>query len=333
MQLSDEIKMPLLTICIATYNRAGFIGQTIESIIPQLSDDVELLVVDGASTDETEYVVSGYVAVDNRVRYIRLAEKGGVDQDYCKSVELARGEYCWLFTDDDLLKPGAVAAVTAAICAGNCLIVVNAEVSNGDFTEILMPKRISANKNRQFSPDSMESLFEYVASYLSFIGAVVIKRDVWLARQKEQYFGTEFVHIGVIFQKLLPGPAIVISEPYISIRYGNGQWKPRGFEVWMIKWPRLIWTFTQFSSRSRKFIVRREPWKNLAVLLYERGIGAYALMHYRTYMSELTMSGLWNLCAMAIACLPEKPLATALYWFCRIFMPNKMFLHDLKSNK
>ena len=105
------MKAPLLSICIATYNRAAYIGVTLDSIISQLTDDVELLVVDGASTDSTEEVLHTYIKKSNRIRYIRLAAKGGVDQDYDKSIEFARGEWCWLFTDDDLLKPGAIAAV------------------------------------------------------------------------------------------------------------------------------------------------------------------------------------------------------------------------------
>jgi glycosyltransferase involved in cell wall biosynthesis len=61
---------PLLSICIATYNRADYIGETLDSIIPQLTDNVELLVVDGASTDNTEDVVRTYT--DPRIRYVRL---------------------------------------------------------------------------------------------------------------------------------------------------------------------------------------------------------------------------------------------------------------------
>ena len=49
-----------LTIAITTRNRAEFIGQTLESIIPQLAEDVELLILDGASTDGTPGVVAEY---------------------------------------------------------------------------------------------------------------------------------------------------------------------------------------------------------------------------------------------------------------------------------
>ncbi len=323
----------LLSICIATYNRADFIAETLDSIIPQLTNDIELLIVDGASTDETENVIRKYTDSNQHVRYVRLTSKGGVDQDYCKSVELARGEFCWLFTDDDILKPGAIAAVKAAIGEGNCLVVVNAEVCDSELTETLVTRKIDAYKDEQFSADDMERMFVMALNHLSFIGAVVIRRSLWLSRERELFYGTEFVHVGVIFQKPLPEPAVIISEPYVCIRYGNGQWKSRGFEVWMFKWPNMVWSFTHISDKAKRLITRRKPWRNLAILLYERGIGAYSAHHYRKYISALPLLGLWKLCAWFIARFPEKLLANLLYYFCRILMPDKMFLYDLNANR
>ena len=102
------MKKPLLSVCIATYNRAEYIGKTLESIIPQLTDEVEIVIADGASTDNTSRVVKHYAEACKQINYIQLPSKGGVDQDYCKAVELANGEYCWLFTDDDLIQPMAI---------------------------------------------------------------------------------------------------------------------------------------------------------------------------------------------------------------------------------
>lgn len=323
----------LLTICIATYNRAKYIAETIDSIISQLADDVELLVVDGASTDDTENVVRRYAGLDHRIRYVRLDRKGGVDQDYCKSVELARGEYCWLFTDDDLLKPGAIDAVKVAINDGNCLIVVNAEVRDNELAAILKPRKIVEYKDKTFASDEMESLFTKALDHLSFIGSVVIRRDIWLSRDKESYFGTEFVHVGIIFQKELPGPSVIIAEPYVCIRYGNGQWKPRGFEIWMFKWPKLVWSFKHISDKAKRSITRQKPWRNLAILVFERGIGAYSIQHYRKYLSGLPVSMSWKVCACLISQIPEKVLAALLYYYCRLFVPDKMFIYDLNSNR
>jgi len=121
------MRSPILSICIATYNRAGFIGETLDSILHQLTDEVEIVVVDGASTDATPTVMERYAADCPGLRYVRLPAKGGVDQDYCKAVECARGEYCWLFPDDDLFKPGAVKRVLDELRNGPCLVIVNAE--------------------------------------------------------------------------------------------------------------------------------------------------------------------------------------------------------------
>src|SRR4051794_33591388 len=102
---------PKLSVCIATYNRARFIGETLDSLLPQITEDVELIVLDGASPDDTQEVVDRHVNAHPRVRYVRELTNSGVDQDYDKAVSYASGQYCWLMSDDDLLVPNAVERV------------------------------------------------------------------------------------------------------------------------------------------------------------------------------------------------------------------------------
>jgi len=295
---------PRLSICIATYNRAGYIGQTLESIIPQLNDEVEIVIADGASTDNTQSVVKSYAEKCGQIRYIRLPVKGGVDQDYCKAVELAKGQYCWLFTDDDLLKPGAIKAVLDEIPKGYSLIVVNAEVRNSDFSKVLENKRIQIDTNETYSQSQLEALFNRAVTYLSFIGGVVINRDLWLQREKERYFGTEFVHAGVIFQEPLPAGAIVIAEPYITIRLGNAQWTPRAFEIWMFKWPRLLNSFTHISEQARREYRRIQSWNILKNIITYRAMGAFSFQGYRKWFATNDFSLWWRFVVLLIALTP-----------------------------
>lgn len=328
-----SMNTPILSICIATYNRSEYIAETLDSIIPQLSDDVELLVVDGASTDATESVVSNYLNQEPRLRYIRLEAKGGVDQDYCKSVEFARGVYCWLFTDDDVLKLGAVDAVKTAISEDHDLIVVNAEVRDRNLNKLLNPRQINMPYNQSYAPEDSEGLCNDALQYLSFIGSVVIRRNVWLSREKELYFGTEFVHVGVIFQKPLEKTALIIVDPYISIRYGNGQWKPRSFEIWMFKWPKLVWSFETISDTAKRKVTPREPWRKLSALLLLRGKGAYNIHHFCDFFSGLQLSKSWKMCAMIISRLPINILATVLHCYSRLVIKDLIQLADLEPEK
>jgi abequosyltransferase len=325
-------KQPVLSICIATYNRARFIGETLESIIPQLTDDAELLVVDGASTDNTETVVQKYASAEPRLRYVRLSQKGGVDQDYCKAVAIAEGEFCWLFTDDDLLKPGAVTSVLSRIRDDISLIVVNAEVWNSDFREQLEDRRIKAAKDISYSHKEFEKLFVETASHLSFIGGVVIRSDIWNQREKSRYFGTEFVHIGVIFQSPLPGKAILIAQPYISIRYGNAQWSNRNFEIWMYKWPRLIWSLNGITDQNKQAVTPKDPWKDLYWLAIKRATAVYSLSDFRKHLSTENASLFWKLCALLVALLPFRFINKI---FTLRYTPIKkdygLLMHDLLS--
>lgn len=100
--------VPRLSLCIPTFNRAAFIGETLESIIAQATDDVEIVVVDGASTDGTEEVIRIFQKRFPRLRYHRGDRNMGVERDTQKAVELAEGNYCWLMCSDDVLKPGAI---------------------------------------------------------------------------------------------------------------------------------------------------------------------------------------------------------------------------------
>ncbi|HLX96493.1 MAG TPA: glycosyltransferase family 2 protein [Verrucomicrobiae bacterium] len=299
-----------LSICIATFNRGRFIGETLMSVLSQASDEVEVVVADGASTDNTEQVVRDFAERHPSLRYTRFERKGGVDQDYTKSVELARGEYVWLFTDDDLMQPGAIAAVLEAARRNYSLIIVNAEVRNLALDRQIAPRRIKWESDRVFSLTSPErnDFLATVGGYLTFIGCMVIKRELWNCRDKAGYFGTAFVHIGVIFQSLLPGSVLVMARPWIVIRYGNAEWVPRKFGIWMFSLPALIWSFPDYADWAKKRVIPREPWRSLLVLLLNRAMGHYSLKDYEERLALLPQSQIGRNLRRAVAIAPIAPL-------------------------
>lgn len=319
-----------LSICVATYNRAAYIAETLDAIVSQLPANVELVVVDGASPDNTEAVVARCLHRHPHIRYVRETENSGVDRDFDKAIGYARGEYCWLMSDDDLLAPGAVRAVLNRLDESPELVVVNAQVRSKDLSVQLRSQLLPADTPTQYGTGEHDRFLANVGDYLTFIGAVVIRRSAWLAREREPYMGTLFIHAGVIFQAPPLSSIRVVREPLITIRYGNAMWTARGFEIWMYKWPRLVWSFTGYSDEAKQRVTLKHPDNSLAKLAWFRGIGAYDVPQYHQFIA--TQSD-WRVRvqAQSVARVPAGWLnaALAIYSCMRRSPAKKMNLYDL----
>lgn len=286
--MSNQIK---LSICIATLNRADFIADTLEAIFEQMEPGVELVVLDGNSSDNTPAIINDYASIYPYLTYIREEKNSGIDIDYDKAVSHAKGEYCWLMTDDDLLKPDAIKTVLASLATSPELTVVNAEVLNADFSKALDGKLIKISNNKTYDVNDHNIFLKEIGHGLSFIGCVVIKRSFWLARDREEYFGTLFIHAGVILQQPYLEKINFISEPQISIRYGNAMWTPRGLEIWLFKWPNLIWSFKGYSDESKSAVCPTSFIKTLKSLLFYRATGAYGCREFKQFFAPRATLG------------------------------------------
>lgn len=318
-----------LSICIATYNRGQFIGETLDSILMQMEPGVEIVVVDGASSDSTPEVMARYASRHPEIVYLREPENSGVDADFDKAVGYASGDYCWLMTDDDLFRPGAIRSVLSALEGEEDLIVVNAEVRNLDLSVVFESQRLVFDVDQMYREADRETFFADTAGYLSFIGCVVIRRACWLSRNRRAYYGTLFIHVGVIFQNPPITDVRVIAEPLITIRYGNAMWTSRSFEIWMFKWPKLIWSFPDFSDSAKRKICRREPWRSAKALFHHRALGAYSKAEFRRFWPRNT-GKMERIIAFFLSLFPISLANFVMVLYFSIWAkPAKMALHDL----
>jgi len=296
---------PVLSICIATMNRPNLLDETLASLRGDSGPGVEWIIVDGSSDQQTFEVVKKWQASFPAITY-HHASPQGIDRDYSLSLGLARGMYCWLMTDDDLVAQGAIQAILAATKNKYALIVLNASVFNTDFTECFETALLKLHEDREYPPSQFGAFFEDAASYLSFIGGVIIRRDVWNSRSISPYFGTEFIHVGVIFQQPFSEPVFVIAKPYIQIRYGNALWWRRAFRIWMFNWPNLIWSFPHFSDEAKSKVCDPTPYRRMNELVKNRAKGCYSLVEYREWVEPKLTNRLQKFAAFTIACLPGR---------------------------
>ena len=308
---------PRLSICISTRNRAAFLGETLASIVPQLTPQVELVIFDGASTDNTAEIVQS-VATSPQVRYIRAETNSGVDADYDKCVEHSTGEFCWLMTDDDLLEPDAISQVVTALRDDLDLIVANAAVWDATFASVLVPRLLDWTADREYQSGEAEKLFRDVADYLTFIGGVVVRRSFWMERDRASYYGSLFIHVGVLFQSPAVTRARVLAQPLIKIRYGNAMWTSRTFEIWVFKWPELVWSLVDFSPTAKTAVCLSEPWKRSRRMLFYRGLGQYSRAEYDRFLAQKPEGSAKSMCRL-IAALPAGLANAFAGFYCLLF--------------
>jgi glycosyltransferase involved in cell wall biosynthesis len=96
---------PLVSVVIATYNGARFIRQQLESIIAQTYNNLEIIVVDDASTDATVTIVDDYTRQDDRIKLVTARENLGFLKNFERGVLASRGEYVALSDQDDIWLP------------------------------------------------------------------------------------------------------------------------------------------------------------------------------------------------------------------------------------
>ena len=122
----------MISVCMATYNGARFIKQQIDSILPQLSADDELIISDDGSTDGTLEIIASYE--DERIKILHHQKNPAfakikysrnfycVTENFENALKIANGDYIFLSDQDDVWKENRVKRVLAELCNSDCVM-------------------------------------------------------------------------------------------------------------------------------------------------------------------------------------------------------------------
>ncbi|MHC9419758.1 glycosyltransferase family 2 protein [Sphingomonas citri] len=229
---------PRLTIGIPTYNFGDVLGATLQSVTAALPDDVEVLIVDGGSTDGTPQLVAEWMARHRQIRYHRKASRDGIDVDMALVVELARADYCWLLSADDTISPDAVATVLAAITSNPDVVLLSHSNCDSAMREIHRVHPVlslpagtiaiadAADRERYFAAAATtEALF-------SFMSGLVVRRATWRPEQATDLFfpGSCWSHAARLLTRMRDsGMAIrFIDRPLVQRRGENDSFAAGG---------------------------------------------------------------------------------------------------------
>jgi glycosyltransferase involved in cell wall biosynthesis len=95
-----------VSVIIPNYNHARFLAKRIESVLQQTFPDIEIIILDDCSTDNSRDIIVQYAATDSRIRYyFNDSNTGNTFKQWNKGVRLAKGKYIWIAESDDYAHP------------------------------------------------------------------------------------------------------------------------------------------------------------------------------------------------------------------------------------
>lgn len=282
----------LLSICIPTYNQPQKVRRLLESLFPQITPEVEIIIRDDSSNFETENIVKECLSkISIKCKYFKK-EKSGLDNVIIFLTKEATGEYVW-WLGDDVLSEGAVKKVLDIIkqYPDIAFVYVNSRCIDGK-------QSASELGEDKFFKDRNQVL-EEIADLLGYISATIFKREKAVSgiELSKKHIGSAWVNLYLILYVLSgDGRFYYISEPYVL---GDAKLpdKPTwydGFQVFAVNFFYIVQEFKgKFAQRSIKRALSdnfRGIWK---------GIFVYRAMGYTTGLGSRT---------------PKLPILAKLYW-------------------
>jgi abequosyltransferase len=289
-----------LSICIPTYNFGRFIGETLQSILPQVVDGVEVVILDGGSTDDTAAIVRAFQEVCPGLRYHRRAERGGIDRDMARTVELAKGEFCWLFSSDDTMKPGAVRRVLEEVESGLDIYMGGLTLCTYDMHPLRDQPILDVPAGTTFDlgrTEDRRGYFEHAqttTALFSFLGSMIFKKARWDAVPlDEDFVGSCWAHVARIFRLIPSGLSVkYLGQALLWKRCDNDSFLDNGlirrFAITIDGYHSLADTFFGHGSLEalhiRRAVAAEFP---PSVVLYTKWIGGAASREDRILLERL----------------------------------------------
>lgn len=202
--MAEEI---LLTIAVPTYNGSRTIVRSLESILPQLTPQVELLVCDNASTDGTDALVRDLATTNPQIHYFCNEANEGFDRNIDRCFQRAKGDFVWIIADDDIIcHEGGVGKILKAICTYPELAAI--------FADSRHPIRLDPADSglcRDGADFLHKSRFK-----CGLISSNIFRKSTWQTVNVDRYFGSGWIHMGFLVEALSRFPSYVICEELIA---------------------------------------------------------------------------------------------------------------------
>ncbi len=181
-----------ISICIPQYNRIAFLLKSLAMIEKQSYPDIEVVVSDDCSTDDTEQKIRALIPVYKfPLIYKRNEKNAGYDRNFRQSIELASGQYIITIGNDDTINPEYDLALLVGFLKAN-------DYPELGFCNFLEESTGNTFVERAHKTALLGSGYQTAMNYyscFSFVGGLVYKREAFLKYNTEKHDGSIFAQI------------------------------------------------------------------------------------------------------------------------------------------
>lgn len=206
---------PLLSVVIPTYNRAGYLRQSLEQLRTELTGVepgmVEILVSDNCSPDATGSVVAAAMDAGLPIRYVRNSENLGWARNFAQGFDLAAGQYVLLMGDDDVFVDGGLG-------------ILLDRLSRADYGVVCMrPYGFEDDFRREYpGPGSPEQEFEdpnrflvAIQRYFTLTSACAVNKSLLRGVDSHQFIGSDIAVFHLLLRAALAAPLNLFIGRYL----------------------------------------------------------------------------------------------------------------------
>ena len=168
----------MVSVVVPSHNGERLIRRSIESVLSQGIDDLEVIVSDDGSTDATVAEVEGIA--DSRVRIVHAPPDRGAAANWNHGITQARGEYVKLLPQDDVLLPGSLRRQVSLLAANPGCVMVGSlrDVVDEEGRILFTGRGLGSLKTGVAARDEVvASVFRSGTNVIGEPGAVLFRRD------------------------------------------------------------------------------------------------------------------------------------------------------------
>lgn len=136
----------LVSIVVPIFNSSKWIENCIESILKQNYENIELILINDGSTDNSEIICQKWIKIDNRVQYF-YQDNSGVSSARNIGINIAKGKYICFVDSDDWLDPQYVSSMMETASLYNSDITISGIIHEFSRPKIIIPRRLNLVKS------------------------------------------------------------------------------------------------------------------------------------------------------------------------------------------